>query len=298
LDYPGSGRVFFSVFFPFTVFRSILEDKIPAGRTGMKRWAWMVVLLVAGAPAQAVPRPRLVLVGTTDSRDSLHGTWLALIYTEALRRLGYTLRYVDYPARRASAMSDRGLVDGEIHRVADYGRAHPNLVRVEEPHFAMRFAAYAVPPTHLGPGWGALATTAYRVSFRLGVMKCEQELPAVVAPDRLMRVPSAVLGLRQLAAGHADLFIDVDDVVQAALARPEFHGTPVRRVALLEQVDVHAFLHKKHAALAPRLAAVLAQMKAEGLIERYRQQALAAPVRTPRRPLTAPAPGPARGAPG
>lgn len=259
-------------------------------------WAVLAACWLATAPAAPVARPVLVLSGASDTRQSVHGPWLELIYTEALRRLGYTLRYVDYPARRSSAMSDRGLVDGEIHRVADYGSAHPNLVRVEEPHFAMTFAAYALPPLELDNGWRALGAGGRRVAFRVGVRKCEQELPRVVDPDHLTPVPNAALGLRQLTSGRADVFVDVDDVVQAALASPEFKGTPVRRVALLEQVNVHAFLHKRHRALAPRLAAVLARMKREGLIERYRLQALA--LRGRALPdLTAPAPAPAPAAP-
>jgi hypothetical protein len=35
-------------------------------------------------------------------------------------------------------------------------------------------------------------------------------------------------------------------------------------------LSLYPYLHMKHSALAPRLAAVLKQMKAEGLVERYR----------------------------
>lgn len=41
-------------------------------------------------------------------------------------------------------------------------------------------------------------------------------------------------------------------------------------------IPLHAFLHHKHAALAPRLAEALRQMKAEGVIERYRIESLQA----------------------
>jgi polar amino acid transport system substrate-binding protein len=37
-------------------------------------------------------------------------------------------------------------------------------------------------------------------------------------------------------------------------------------------VPTYPYLHRKHADLAPRLAAVLKQMKSEGLIKAYRLQ--------------------------
>jgi hypothetical protein len=41
-----------------------------------------------------------------------------------------------------------------------------------------------------------------------------------------------------------------------------------------EQIMLYPYLHKKHVALAPSLAAVLKQMKADGSFERYREEAL------------------------
>ena len=39
-------------------------------------------------------------------------------------------------------------------------------------------------------------------------------------------------------------------------------------------VPLYPYLHRRHAELAPRLAAALKQMKSEGLIERYRAEVL------------------------
>ena len=233
----------------------------------------LLALALAGPAPAATPRV-IVLVGAIDTKESLHGPWLEQIYREAFRRLGYGFEYLAVPTKRASVLSDQGQVDGEIHRVADYGSAHPNLVRVEEPHFAMTFAAYAKGQLHLN-GWSSLKGSQYRVEYRAGVKRCESELPSLIPPERLAAAPSALLGLRKLALDRSDVFIDVEDVVEANLAGTEFKGTPIHKAGVLEQVAVHAFLHKKNAALAPKLAATLAAMKREGLIEQYRQRAIA-----------------------
>ncbi len=248
-------------------------------------------LLCAGArAANPAPPTPLVMAATLDTDASPDGAALHRIYTEALRRLNYRLVLRAYPAKRASIMADQGQVDGEIHRVAEYGLSHPNLVRVDSSHFSLLFSAYAREPLELGNGWNALKGGSYRAEYAVGTRKCEVELPKVVAPDRLSVVASDLLGLRKLALGRTDLFIDVDSVVQTVLALPEFQGTPIRKVALMEEVKAYAYLHNRHKALAGRLAEVLNEMKREGRIEQIRAEQQACRVKPGGCPSAAQAP--------
>jgi hypothetical protein len=246
--------------------------------------AILIALFMLNPAYAAGERPTIVLAGASDVRNSPQGVWLDLIYREAFRRLGYKFKYVPYPARRAAVLSDHGDVDGEIHRVADYGKAHPTLVRVEESHFAGRFAAYASRALVVPNGWDGLRQMPYRVEYRMGNLKCETELPPRVDAARLSMVPNAALGLRKLAAGRTDLFIDGDLLVEALLKSPEFRGTSIHRVAVMDQLNGHAFLQPRHRALAFRLSATLAQMKKEGLIEAYRTRAMDAQAHLPSEP--------------
>ena len=132
---------------------------------------------------------------------------------------------------------------------------HPTLVRVEEPHFSARFAAYASRPLVVPNGWGSLAKVPYRIEYRMGNLKCETELPPRVDPARLSMAPNATLGLRKLAAGRTDLYIDGELLVEGLLRSAEFRGTSIHRVAVMEQLNGHAFLQPKHKALAIRLSA-------------------------------------------
>jgi polar amino acid transport system substrate-binding protein len=226
----------------------------------------------AWAQAPADPRPVLVLTGAIDTYNT-YGPWLALIYTEALGRLGYRLDYRPYPAKRSSMVSDSGESDGEINRVAEYSELHPELVKVPVPHFAIRFSAYAARPLALANGWQALKHTDLRVEYRSGVALPGVQLPLVVPSDRLTVANSALLGLRKLQVGRSDIFVEVESVADTVLASEEFRHTSIRKVALMESAEVHAHLHRRHADLAVRLGQVLADMKREGLIEKYRQQA-------------------------
>ena len=49
-------------------------------------------------------------------------------------------------------------------------------------------------------------------------------------------------------------------------------GQEIHHVGLMEETTGHAWLYKGHHELAPQLANVLREMKAEGLFEVYRDQ--------------------------
>ncbi len=218
----------------------------------------------------------MTLVGSTATWQSPQGQWLSLIYHEAFRRLGYDFRYINVPAKRASALSDSGEVDGEIHRVANYSVNHPDMVRVEQSHYSGRFVAYAVEPIVLAAGWDSLKGSGYRIEYRFGTEYSHAMLTTRVNPANLSAVITPEQGLQKLAFKRSDLYIDLSFNVDILLDDDRFRNAGIHQVATMEEVQGFSFLHKKHAALAPKLATVLAQMKNENLIELYHKQALQA----------------------
>ena len=81
--------------------------------------------------------------------------------------------------------------------------------------------------------------------------------------------------MKKILAGHTDFFCDLDNAVLTVLTDPEFKGgSRVRKLLDFGRpLSLYPYLHQKNAALAPRLAAALKQMKTEGLIDRYRVDA-------------------------
>ena len=83
------------------------------------------------------------------------------------------------------------------------------------------------------------------------------------------------VGLRMLLTGRVDYYCEIDAALQSALSSPEFKGASVRPLLTIgDRIVLYPYLYKKHAELAPRLVAVLKGMKAEGLLERFRHEAL------------------------
>ncbi len=220
------------------------------------------------------PIQEIVLSGTNNTKHSHHGRWLQLIYAEVFKRLNIKFSYQSYPAKRASAMSDNGLSDGEIHRVYDYSEKHPNLIRVEEPHFSIHFSAYAIDPAIKLSGWESLRGKDYMVGHRIGVKKTQSKLPSIIPKRKLSGVINISQGLKMLQKNRLNLFIDVESVIESILLEDNtVRHLKVHRAGVMEKVTVHAFLHKKNKVLVEKIAVILKEMKKEGLINQYKQAA-------------------------
>lgn len=201
------------------------------------------LLWVAGNAFPAVaqtPPATLVLAMPVTTYRSIQGPWLVSIYREAFAQLGLQMEVRPLPANHASVMASAGLVDGDLHRGHSYGALHPELVRVE----------------HV-----------------LGSVTSTRELTQRVPATLLSTVTDAQLGLRKLVLDRADLLVALDQIVDPLLGLEDYRRGGIRKVAVLGQVDGYLYLHKQHAALAPRLAQVLARMKRTGRIAQLEKQA-------------------------
>lgn len=239
-------------------------------------FACLLFAAASSAAVRATPAavlPDMVLASTQETMQTPDGAWLRLIYTEAFKRLGYSLVVPEYPLARGAAMATKGDIDGLLQRAAFYHGIDPTLVQVPEYHFTVRFVAYGITPITGLNGWTSLRGRDLKVECRRGILICELQAAKYLGESRVAIANSSELGLRMLVHGRIDLLIDSQYSVDGQLARAEFRGAGVRALGVMDEQTMHVFLHAKHAALAPRLAAVLRQMKQEGLIEQYRIKA-------------------------
>ena len=228
------------------------------------------------APPVLARRPELVLVTAEDVEDSIHGAWLKMIYADACARIGFDLALQSYPARRATAMSNAGMVDGEISRVRDYGVTHPDMIRIVPAHFSMNFCAYGHPSQRVGEGWRGLSAFGKpRIEYRNGVVRCREMLGALLPASQVSAVNNATLGIRKLAKRRTDVYVDIDSVVERVLLQPEFASAVIRRLSVVETVEMHCYIHRSKRELVKPLSAALATMLKDGSVERYRKSAIA-----------------------
>lgn len=231
-----------------------------------------LMFMIVGLGTTHATEKTIVLSGTLGTKESMHGRWLSLIYEEAFTRMGYNFVYEGFPAKRSSRMSDSGKTDGEIHRVYSYGKVHPNVIRVDEPHFHIRFSAYSNDNAIRLDGWESLQGKNLRVGYRIGVKMTESQLPRVVKEVNLRPVSELTMGLYKLATGQVDIFIDVEKNIEDTIQRSDrLLRAGIVKVGTMVSISTHAYLHKKHNDLVPILAEKLRNMKAEGLIVKFRE---------------------------
>jgi len=235
------------------------------------------VLVCATAVAEGPARPaQLVFAMPESSYASAQGAWVEAIYREAFAELGIKVAILPLPTKRASVLLASSEVDGDVHRSRAYGLEHPELVRVEQSHFAVRFAAYSkLLQVNLNQGWDSFAGAAWRVDYILGAVTPGRELPKRIPAQHLSALKSVAQGLRKLDVGRSDVLVALDMSVDPLLDTPEFHLAGIHKAGVLEKVDGYLYLQKKHAWLAPAVAQILARMKRDGRIDKLGEQARA-----------------------
>ena len=235
----------------------------------MKSFAYwlscMGLLLGNGASAGEA----LVLAHPFPKEASFAPGVLSLICEDAFRQLGLDVEVRMLPPLRGSIEADAGRIDGEVGRARAYADTHPNLVRVDEALLSFRVAAFTRIPGLKIANWDSLKGTPYRVEYRSGYVTFKAQLEQVLPLPELFQVHEDV----RLAQGHvlqAGLAVDHGrNLLQRQLAKLHKRYRDIYNAGLVQDTPVYIYLHKRHAALAPRLAEALSKMKANGAIGRH-----------------------------
>ncbi|MEJ6006204.1 hypothetical protein WG899_11640 [Paucibacter sp. AS339] len=218
------------------------------------------------------------ILGTGTEDQVFTGAWERMVYVEAFRRLGVPLEIVVAPLKRLELMLERGEIDGETMRGPVYGRLHPQLIPVELPGVPSYYSLYALRPVPGLTGVDDLRGGKFRGSYRRGVLFCQSLLKPLLLPQGLAAVTTVKQAIDMLVVDHTDFFCDVNLGVWNHEYSPQ-QGQGGPRLYKLFDVSGPVFnggyLHEKHAQFAIALTAVLKQMDKEGLLEKYRLDAMA-----------------------
>ena len=226
-------------------------------------------IATAESGAQAEPKRMTFVFARPQDHSMTQG--LIRVYTEALKRLGIELAYVDVPAKRGVYLLNAGLVDGDLGRLYDYSDSCSNVVRIEEPNNTVRLAVYSAKPDIWLNGWESLKGTKYKVECQRGAMICVDNVSRIVPQDQFSEINTINQGVSRLLIGRTDLFIQTETVMDHFLETKGFTtvhaGQKIYKVGIMVDMSGHGYLHKKHSDLAPRVSGALRQMKSEGIFE-------------------------------
>ena len=122
---------------------------------------------------------------------------------QAYQELGHDLTFEYLPMSRAMVLSDKGLLDGELLRVKDYGNTAEMLVRVPTPIATERLVAFAHVDVNLK------STEDIRQLSMVGLVGAHinQEMVARDQPAEYIATKSFTSAFKMIAARRADFVL-------------------------------------------------------------------------------------------
>lgn len=214
-----------------------------------------------------------VLVSAHEKRDYF-GVLAELVYQDAFQRMGRKLVIRYAPLQRVEVLHRNAQVDGDVGRTDAFQFRFPELIRVAESTVIIRYVVYSASPDVRVNNWYDLLQSSLRIEYLRGDMMSDKRLKDIASSGQVSQVDTLTLGLRKLFAGRTDLFIGVQRGVEHVMTKQEFRGQKLYLAGVLDAFEAHVYLRPQYEELAKQLSDVLAEMKREGVIEYYQEQAL------------------------
>lgn len=191
-----------------------------------------------------------------------HDGFLDRIMAEAFRRAGREVRIVTVDSsERALVNANTGVDDGVVPRIKGLDATYTNFVRVPEKVFDNDFVAMSIQSEFPTPNWESLAP--YQVAYMIGWKIFDQHLAGKPNVTRVGKAEQ-LFGLMQQGRADAVLYERWQGLWQA-----RHLGLAVRIMEPpLARQEMFCYLNRKHADLAPRVAAALVEMKRDGSYQR------------------------------
>ena len=233
--------------------------------------AWAANVRAADLPVLVINDTNEPPFTTADGRG-----FLDLVAGEAFRRAGVHLKLVRLPPERGLINANAGVEDGDLTRIAGLEAGYPNLIRVPEKLIDWDFSAFckqslpdASPASLRSRSLGHIrGWTIYERQFA--------DAPAVVTAEDSTQL------FRQLQRDRIEVALFERWQGLARVKRERLAGVHVLEPSLARR-EMYLYLHKRHAALVPKIADALRDIKAEGLYDRlYREKVLSLAEAPPR----------------
>lgn len=207
---------------------------------------------------------QLVVAAVNDSGGSQVA---GKLLTEIYRRAGIDLKIQVLPSARAGLMAASGQLDGELIRVRNYGLDHPLLIRVDPAFYRVSVRAYTLVDRHID-----IRSRADLMHYSIGAIRGMPYVKEFVGDHaQLSLTQRPVQMFRMLQAGRVDAVISTSISARSTIEQLQI-GALVAASPELGTLDLHHYLHVKHASIAARVSELIQKMKSSGELDRLTQQ--------------------------
>jgi len=238
-----------------------------AAKRRVDRSHWLLAFLLIGlAWCSGLPATERIVLNTgvlapytTPERTG----FLDRIAVALFHEIGLEAEIQVFPTatERSLLNADSGIDDGMAMRIAGLEKQYPNLIRVPEPLIVNDFVAYSNRPRFATDSWRALEP--YVVSYIIGWKVFEKNVQGV---KEVTLVRDADQLFRLLGNGRADVVL-----YERWQGLERLRAMGIKAQVLeppLSRTEMFIYLNRKHAALVPKVAQALANLKKNGTYQR------------------------------
>jgi polar amino acid transport system substrate-binding protein len=190
------------------------------------------------------------------------------VAAEALNVTGHTLEVSHLPAERALINANKGIDDGDLHRIGGLSKIYPNLLQTPEKIFTMEFVAFSRNADFRTTDWNSLKL--YSVGIIGGWKILEKHVPKDV---ELIKVKNPRQLFSLLDNNRVDVILFGKWQGLNYLKENHIQGAK-ELTPPLAKMDMFVYFHKKHRDLVPRFSKALRQIKSNGDYQRLYRQTL------------------------
>ena len=189
------------------------------------------------------------------------GEILKVVYA----RLSLPIEFVDLPAGRALTLSNSGVLDGEVQRVAGITRNFPALIQVMTPINFIELAAFTKRLDLTPQGWASL--NDYDVGIVRGVGSSEAGTKGMARVQVANELDTLIA---VLDADRVDLIVTDLLSGRVQLRRMKLTERIHPLLPPLERIPVYHYLHQRHEDLVARVDKVIRCLNSSGDLARLR----------------------------
>ena len=219
--------------------------------------AWILMTLCITSNSHSTEHPEHIRIAAIIDVPITAAT--AHLMQHAYQRLGVNMKTLDTPSRRALMMADKGLLDGDLFRIAQVAFDYPNLIRVDYPLLYGELRAVVRPgDADVLNRASAKPKTAV---VRLGVIIAEKTAKAMGLKP--IRANSYEQARTLLESGRVDMALvsDIEGFGPLALESWQAFEVLPKPVATFK---LYHYLNQSHAQLAQALPEILKDIETNG----------------------------------
>ncbi len=188
--------------------------------------------------------------------DTPQARYVIDLLRTAYKEIGYELHIIDFNHQSSLAAANEGILDGQLGRIADVTQGYPNLLKVDFPLFNFNLLLLKNCQTCR---YSDLKSLAIQSSYPAA----QSFLDKHPFHGDVITVRNITAQLNLLTQKRVEGTLLLDFLLSTK--HPNFDQSPFHKEILMPMQSFH-FVHKRHAALIPKLTAALKKLDEQGTV--------------------------------